>query len=293
MILDYPFDRYGKLEIKYSSGKTSYWIRAESEQDLSPSMISLKKSNVNNNLSLEEGVNLLNTEVIAMQSFIVDQVLILKQSLKDSTLEKSPSDISSEVKRLKEVNDILRQQNESLLQENSSKNTIIQLLTKNQEYLNKSVCNRKSVLDVGETFKKVSKGPLKEGSNTETSRINYSNCFEVFSTTENDDDNDSESEKSENIITEVSLTNDDVRNRKNKIKKSCITNRKHKKNTLSKKNDTQSDHNRRENFKAVSGTNKITKDHHKYCLNINRMTSIYSNVVRNKKKNIVLFTAVS
>ena len=150
----------GKLEIKYPSGKTLYWIRAESEQDLSPPktvggssttssplicetpMISLKESNVNNSLSLEERVNLLNTEVIAMQSFVVDQVLILKQSLKDSTLEKSPGDISSEVKRLKEVNDILRQQNESLLQENSSKNTIIQLLIKNQEYLNKSVCNR-------------------------------------------------------------------------------------------------------------------------------------------------------
>ena len=123
----------GKLEIKYPSGKTSYWIRAESEQDLSTSktvgnssttssplicetpMISLKESNVKNNLSLEERVNLLNTEVIAMQYFIVGQVLILKQSLKDFTLEKSPSDISSEVKKLKEVNGILRQQNESLL----------------------------------------------------------------------------------------------------------------------------------------------------------------------------------
>ena len=66
----------GKLEIKYPPGKTSHWIRAESEQDLSPSktvgnisatpsplicetpMISLKDSNVNNNLSLEERVNL-------------------------------------------------------------------------------------------------------------------------------------------------------------------------------------------------------------------------------------------
>ena len=210
----------GKLEIKYPSGKTSYWIRAESEQDLSPSMISLKKSNVNNDLSLEEGVNLLNTEVIAMQSFIVDQVLILKQSLKDSTLEKSPSDISFEFKKLKEVNDILRQQNESLLQEHSSKNTIIQLLIKNQEYLNKSVCNRKSVLDVDETFKTVPKGALKQGNNTETSRINCSNRFEVFSTTDDDDDNDSKSGKSNNIITEESLTNDDVINRKNKIQKS-------------------------------------------------------------------------
>ena len=52
-----------------------------------------------------------------MQSFRVDQVLIIKQSLKDSTLEKSPSDISFEFKKLKEVNDILRQQNESLLRE--------------------------------------------------------------------------------------------------------------------------------------------------------------------------------
>ena len=106
-------------------------------------MISLKESSVNKNLSIKERVNLLNTEFIAMQTFIADQVLILKQSLKDSALEKSPSDISFEVKRLREVNDILRQQNESLLQENWSKNTIIQLLIKNQEYLNKSVCNRK------------------------------------------------------------------------------------------------------------------------------------------------------
>ena len=125
----------GKLMIKYPSGKTSYWIRAYSGPDLSSfqtvgnssstaapvasplicqmPIISSKESNVNNNLSLVERVNLLNTGVIARQSFIVDQVLILKQSLKDSALEKSPSDISSEVKILKEVNDILRQQNEN------------------------------------------------------------------------------------------------------------------------------------------------------------------------------------
>ena len=92
-----------------------------------------------------------------MQSFIIDQVLILKQSLKEFTLEKSPSDISYKVKRLKEVNGILRQQNENLLQRNSSKSTIIQLLVKIQEYLNKSVYNTLS----DETFKTVTKGPLK------------------------------------------------------------------------------------------------------------------------------------
>ena len=92
-----------------------------------------------------------------MQSFIIDQVLILKQSLKEFTLEKSPSDISYKVKRLKEVNGILRQQNENLLQGNSSKSTIIQLLVKIQEYFNKSVYNTLS----DETFKTVTKGPLK------------------------------------------------------------------------------------------------------------------------------------
>ena len=65
----------GKLVIKYPSGKASYWIRAESEQDLSSFktvgnssstatpvasrlicetlIISSKESSVNNNLSLE------------------------------------------------------------------------------------------------------------------------------------------------------------------------------------------------------------------------------------------------
>ena len=170
-----------------------------------------------------------------------------------------------------------------------SKNTIVQLLVKNQEYLNKSVCNRKTVLN--ETFKTVPKGPLKQSNNTETFRINCSNRFEVLPTTDDneDDDNDRKCEKSENNTTEEFLTNDDVMNR-TKIQKSCITNRKYKNNALPKKNDTQRDHNRRESMKAVRRTNNIIKDHHENLLNVNRMTSTYSNVVRNKKKNIVLFT---
>ena len=53
---------------------------------------------------------------------------------------------------------------------------------------------------------------------------NLWNRFEVFSTTDddNDDDNDSKLAKSDNIITEAFLRNDDVRKRK-KIQKSCIT----------------------------------------------------------------------
>ena len=71
------------------------------------------------------------------------------------------------------------------------------------------------------------------------------------------------------------MTNDDARNRK-KLQKSFITNRKHKKNALPKMNEA---------IKAVNRTNNNIKDHHE-----NRITSNYSNVVRNKKKNIALFT---
>ena len=234
--------------VKHLPVLLDYWIRAEHEQVLHLSKtvgnslstatpvasaricktttIFSKESNVNNNLSLEERVNLLNTELIAMQFFIIDQLLILKQSLKDSTLEKSTSDISSEVKRLKELNDILRQQNENLLQENSSKNTTMQLLSKNQEYLNKSVCNTLS----DETFKTVTKGPLKQGNNIEISKINCRNRFEVLSTTDDDDgdDNDSKSEKIDNTIINDFLIMREIR----KKQKGCITNRKHKKNAL-------------------------------------------------------------
>ena len=50
--------------------------------------------------SLEEKVNLLNIEIIAIKSFIEDQMLILRQSRKDSTLQKSPCYRNSEIFRL-------------------------------------------------------------------------------------------------------------------------------------------------------------------------------------------------
>lgn len=60
-------------------------------------------------------------------------------------------------------------------------------------------------------------------------------------------------------------------------------------NIFLKNNDTQTNHNRRESVKAVSQTNRIIKDHHEKRLNVNRTTSTYSNIMGNKKKNIVLF----
>lgn len=112
------------------------------------------------------------------------------------------------------------------LQENLSKNTIIQLLIKNQECLNKSVCNRKTIL--GEKFKTVPKCRLEQGNNTERFRINCSNLFEVCPQQRMIMTVNQENQKSE------FLTNDDVRNRK-KSHKSCITNRKYKRQTLPKK----------------------------------------------------------
>ena len=79
-------------------------------------IISLKESNGYNNLSLKKRINLLGTEVIAMQSFMVDQLLI-------TALQNN------------KVKNIVFQQNESLLLENLSKNTIKQFHIKNQEYL--------------------------------------------------------------------------------------------------------------------------------------------------------------
>ena len=54
--------------------------------------------------SLEERVNLLNIEIIAMKPFIEDQMLIIRQSRKDLILKKSSCDHNSEIARLTEEN---------------------------------------------------------------------------------------------------------------------------------------------------------------------------------------------
>ena len=52
--------------------------------------------------SLKEKVNLLNIEIIAMKSFIEDQLLIQRQSRKDLALQKLYWDHNSEIARLTE-----------------------------------------------------------------------------------------------------------------------------------------------------------------------------------------------
>ena len=62
--------------------------------------------------SLEENVNLLNIEVIAMKSFKEYQMLIkLRKSIKDSTLEKLLCDYNSEIAKSTEQIAFLRNEN--------------------------------------------------------------------------------------------------------------------------------------------------------------------------------------
>ena len=56
-------------------------------------------------------MNLLSIEITALKSFIEYQILILRQSRKDSTLQKSPFDHNSEIARLIEEIADLRNEN--------------------------------------------------------------------------------------------------------------------------------------------------------------------------------------
>ena len=115
-----------KLQIKYPFGKIPYWdkdnkvletckskILENNPKTLpsSPSLLSpliyetpIIESNEDTardtHRSLEENVNLLSMEVIAIKSFIEYQMLIiLRESIKDSTLEKSLCDYNSGIAR--------------------------------------------------------------------------------------------------------------------------------------------------------------------------------------------------
>ena len=90
-----------------------------------------------NNRCLEGKVNLLNVEVIAMKSFIEDQMLIVRQSRKDSTLQKSPCDGNSEIARLTEEIADLRN-------ENRTKSCIIQTLLENDNTQQKPLATNTS-----------------------------------------------------------------------------------------------------------------------------------------------------
>ena len=97
----------GKLEIKYPYGlESGESITSTSLQSLptqlnyeTPIIESHKDTVRDTYRSLEEKVKLLNIEIIAVKSFIEDQMLILRQSRKGSTLQNS-SNHNSEIARL-------------------------------------------------------------------------------------------------------------------------------------------------------------------------------------------------
>ena len=97
------------------------------------------------NRSLDEKVNLLNIEVIAMKSFIEEQMLILRQSRKDSTLQKSPCDHNSEIARL-------REEIANLYNKNRTKSCIIQTILENDNTKQKPPATNKSDFVVPNKF---------------------------------------------------------------------------------------------------------------------------------------------
>ena len=133
-----------KLEIKYPLGKACYWVKGNNALESckyktltsSPSLpsplnyetpiIESNKDTVRDTYcSLERKVNLLIIEIFAMKYFIENQILISRQSRKDSTLRKSPCDHNSEIARLTEKIAYIRN-------ENRTKSSIIPTLLENK-----------------------------------------------------------------------------------------------------------------------------------------------------------------
>ena len=100
----------GKLEIKYLLGKADYWVKGNNALEScksktptsSPSLpfrfqyetplIESNKYTVRDTYrSLEEKVNLINLEVIAMKYFVEDQILMLRQSRKIQLCKNHPA----------------------------------------------------------------------------------------------------------------------------------------------------------------------------------------------------------
>ena len=89
-------------------------------------------------------------EAIAMKSFIGDQMLIVRQSRKDSTLQKSPCDGNSEIARLTEEIADLRN-------ENRTKSCIIQILLESDNTQRKPPATNKSDFIVPNKYVRSSK----------------------------------------------------------------------------------------------------------------------------------------
>ena len=89
-------------------------------------------------------------EVIPLKSFIGDQMLIVRQSRKDSTLQKSPCDGNSEIARLTEEIADLRN-------ENRTKSCIIQILIESDNTQQKPPATNKSDFIVPNKYVRSSK----------------------------------------------------------------------------------------------------------------------------------------
>ena len=113
-----------------------------------------------------------------------------------------------------------------------------------------------------------------------------------MATTDDDDDNDDDDD-GDDSKSGKSEKHHNWRILDKKYQKVVLLTKNTKTTQILKKNGTQADQNRHESVKAISGTNKIIKDYHENCLNVSKMASTYSNVVRNIRKILCYLSTVS
>ena len=142
-----------KIENKLTNGKSSYFIKDQTSinEPIQPNIsdqsspLNCKTSRVvkilenqiseNANMlledkiaSLEENISVLNTEITALRSFIIEQLLVIKESAKETSIDSSLSQSNS-----------LRDEITYLRNECKTKNCIIQSLLENQNVFQKTV----------------------------------------------------------------------------------------------------------------------------------------------------------
>ena len=238
---------------------------------------------------IQNQINFLHSEFEALKLFIQDQVYILKKPSEDRSTSKKP-DCDDDKNMIAN----LQNQNKHLLQENATKNTIIQILVENQKKSSESLTKHTE-----SPFQKV-KGKSKRIKHIENQGgVICSNRYEKLYTSDESDESDysSATDSSPSISTSsFDSIKYDKRKSKNTHKSSARNHqsRKKKSNNAEIKNVESS--NVRKNGKR---DRKLTMNnghiqHESFPLNgmmpFNGIVSNYSDIVERKPKNIIVFS---
>jgi len=217
-----------------------------------------------------------------------EQFYVFKKKIEDSN-------INTSVNENEKLIELMRKQNENLIQDNASKNKIIELLINNQHLLNKSVFENNI------TSQKTTVDEINAHSNANSSD-------DDFAELQNDYDSDTSIDSSSNTSTadtsdeHGTITNyREVKNSqrrtlpiKKKPDKKFVTKRKTAK--VTKENDINK--RKSNNIESIESNDKLfgkpfnnINDNQEYRKSPTQtITASYSDAVKNKPKNIVLFS---